>query len=619
MDYTRSLDFIVDPTTGHRRHDDARALSTAVSSDDMNAILWSLMEVLNYVGLAGKAFDPKNPDSYTVLLKALQRLHSGADGSASIGYIQRGIEAVQGNVLTKLRERVSVDEYYKPEDGDYTAAFDRAGTYLRSVGGGVLDCPGAEYVAKRIAIPRGVLIEGRGVAGTVLRCADGANADFVVSENFGDLTGSGLDVGADARVPSWFGLRNIRIDGNRAANIRGRGVTLYGANPIVDDVLIENAADDGLYTEYATRITGQAHFLTQEEGYVRNLVSRRNGGVGWRNRGPHNLLIDNPICCFNDDWGYVSEADDEKYNGAPTYASVIHCYANDAKWTAASGRARRNIYVGTNMSCSLLVVDGSQCEIRGSNSLIGIVKQYFGGQGGDSLILSGNNIQIATHYGIMRNDGVSEGFTALRITGNYNQIGTSNVSGTQNRFDGVVISGVGNAINDLIAQDCRVGLTITGSQNRVRGNLLRNSTAFRYERPTDAYLGFNRVELRINQQDPASAYVSGDAPYPDRDIFDIIASGLPIGTKGTRFSTEVGALPVDTAAVQQVNVPHGLLWPCRRRDVRLTMTGLSVTATGFAYWRVRSVDDTNIQIEYRCNAPSAAGTQVSFALEGRVI
>ncbi|MCA8240814.1 hypothetical protein [Burkholderia sp. AU32262] len=206
----------------------------------------------------------------------------------------------------------------------------------------------------------------------------------------------------------------------------------------------------------------------------------------------------------------------------------------------------------------------------------------------------------------------------LRISGNYNQVGTSQVIGTLNRFDGVVISGVGNSINDLIARECRVGLTITGSQNRVRGLLVLCLTGFSYTRPTDVYQGANRVELRIYQTDAGTVYVAGNAPIPDRDVFDIQANGLPTGPKGMHFVAEIEALPVDTDVAQQVTVAHGLLWPCRRHDVRLTMTGLSVAPAQFSYWRVRQVDDTNVQFEYRCINPSSPGGQVSFALEAHV-
>ncbi|WP_321955042.1 hypothetical protein [Burkholderia cenocepacia] len=545
-------------------------------------------------------------------------LLASATGSSFIGFTQAGAGAVRRTLQEKARERVSVDDYFKAGDVDHTEAFVRASSYLKSRGGGIIECPGPLYVARGITVPRFVVIEGRGASATELRCADGVNTDFITSESFAALTGSGLDVVGEARVPSWFGLRALRVDGNRERNTQGRGVAFYGANVIIEDVLIRKAAGDGLYTEYATNITGLGDWRAQEEGYVRNLVVRENGGVGWRNRGPHNVHMDNIVGCLNDDWGYVSEIAAGVYNGAPTYCSVLHCYSNDMKWTPDTGRVRRNMYIGVNMSCALLVVDGGHCEVRGSSSLIAIVKQYFGGQGGDALLLSGNDIKIGTHYGIMRNDSVSQGSAVLRISGNYNQIGTSQVLGTLNRFDGVIITGVGNTINDLIARECRTGLTVAGSQNRVRGLLIRNANGFRYQRPTDVYGGYNRMELRIYHNTAGATYVSGDAPIADRDVFDVQANGLPEGSKGTRSLFQVGALPIDTDVAQYVTIPHRLLWPCRPRDVRVTMTGLSVAPAQFAYCRVRTVTDTEIEFSYRCSAASSPGGQVTFAFEAQV-
>ncbi|KWK63316.1 hypothetical protein [Burkholderia stagnalis] len=545
-------------------------------------------------------------------------LLASATGSSFVGFMQAGAGAVRRTLQDKARERVSVDDYFEVGDADHTEAFVRATNYLKTRGGGIIECPGPLYVARGITVPRFVLIEGRGAGATELRCAGGVNTDFITSESFAALTGSGLDVVGDARVPSWFGLRALRVNGNRDGNTQGRGVAFYGANIIIDDVLIQKAAGDGLYTEYAASISGLGDWRAQEEGYVRNLVVRENGGVGWRNRGPHNVHMDNIVGCLNDDWGYVSEIAAGVYNGAPTYCSVLHCYSNDMKWTPDTGRVRRNMYIGVNMSCALLVVDGGHCEVRGSSSLIAIVKQYFGGQGGDALLLSGSDIKVGTHYGIMRNDSVSQGSAVLRISGNYNQIGTSQVLGTLNRFDGVIITGVGNTINDLIARECRTGLTVTGSQNRVRGLLIRNANGFRYQRPTDVYGGYNRIELRIYHNTAGATYVSGDAPIADRDVFDVQANGLPEGSKATRSLFQVGALPIDTDVAQYVTIPHRLLWPCRTRDVRVTMTGLSVAPAQFAYCRVRTVTDTEIEFSYRCNAASSPGGQVTFAFEAQV-
>ncbi|MFM0327345.1 hypothetical protein [Caballeronia glebae] len=550
--------------------------------------------------------------------KAGQSL-STPNGAALVGFIQAGTDAATRTMQDKAREVVSVDDYYRPElgDADYTQAFERAIAYLSSRAGGVIECYGSVYIAETISVRRNIIIQGRGAAATVLQQAANANKDFVVSENFAALTGSGVDVARDTRVPSWFGLRAVRIDANRSGNSIGRAVAFYGAAQIIDDVLIEHGASGGLYTEYATNVASMTSWPMQEEGYIRNVISRENGGVGWVNRGPHNVYVDNFIACLNDDWGYYSETLAGKYSGAPTYATSLHCYSNDMQWRTSSGRARRNMCIGVNMSCGLLVVDGAQCEIRGSNSLIGIVKQYFGGQGGDSLVLSGSNIQIGSHYGIMRNDGVSSGFTSLRITGDYNEIGTSNISGTQQLFDGVAIQGVGNGIGYLIAQNCRTALSISGSRNRVDALLMNNLTALNYDTPTDGYSGYNTLRARIYQT--SGSYISGDAPAADKDTFDIVANGMGGVIQRTACVLSVSALPIDTTSIQQANVAHNLIWPCRVRDVVLTMTGQTGSSTvAFAYWRVKSVDATNITIEYRCATAGPAGSQVSFGIQARV-
>ncbi|MBB5411916.1 hypothetical protein HDG34_005882 [Paraburkholderia sp. HC6.4b] len=547
-----------------------------------------------------------------VIYQGLTSFDIGMPGGASlIGFIQGGAGAVARTAQEKMRERISVDDYFQIGDADFTNAFERAGTYLAQRGGGTIVCPQPSYIASHIDIRRYQLIESFSGATVELKQAAGSNRDFITSENFAVLTGSGLDVAGDSRVPSWFGLRRVLV--NCSGNVAGRGVAFYGSNVIVDDVVVLRAAGDGLHTEYATNVTGTAGVSTQEEGYVRNVICRDNGGVGWRNRGPHNLFVDNAICCFNNDWGYVSEILAGKYNGAPTYVTSLHCYSNDMNWETASNRARRNMYIGTNMSCGLLAVDGSQCEIRGSNSMISIVKQYLGGQGGDSLILSGSQISIGSHYGIMRNDDVSSGFTVLRITGNFNQIGTSNISGTLNRFDGVDITGVSNSIGDLVAQNCRTALTVSGSRNRIGGYLGNNLVGFNYKTPTDVHGGYNQIGLRIYQT--TGAYVSGDQPTNGKDKFDIMANGLSAVPAKTSNVFEIAALPLDSTAIQEVSVEHGLMYTPVHRYVQLTMTGLVGGSTVQMAWgpRCTAVDATHITIQYKCSTAGPAGSQMSVS------
>lgn len=72
MNYTLSDSFSTDAGTGHRLHDDDKAIPTVVSADDMNMVIWSLMEVINAAGIAPAQFDAAVPGTYTKVLAALR-------------------------------------------------------------------------------------------------------------------------------------------------------------------------------------------------------------------------------------------------------------------------------------------------------------------------------------------------------------------------------------------------------------------------------------------------------------------------------------------------------------------------------------------------------------------
>jgi hypothetical protein len=72
MDYTLSNSFATDVGTGNRMHLQAQAVPTAVSDQDMNQVIWELMEIVKAAGLAGAQFDKAVPGSYTKLLSALR-------------------------------------------------------------------------------------------------------------------------------------------------------------------------------------------------------------------------------------------------------------------------------------------------------------------------------------------------------------------------------------------------------------------------------------------------------------------------------------------------------------------------------------------------------------------
>jgi microcystin-dependent protein len=74
MDYTLANSNVVHAGTGQRMHLQAQAVPTQVTDVDMNALLWSNMELLKAAGLSGQQFDPAVPASYTKLRDAIRML-----------------------------------------------------------------------------------------------------------------------------------------------------------------------------------------------------------------------------------------------------------------------------------------------------------------------------------------------------------------------------------------------------------------------------------------------------------------------------------------------------------------------------------------------------------------
>lgn len=86
MDYTQSANYSTHAPTGNRMHNQNQATPTVVSDKDLNAVTWSLMELVKAAGLDGQQFDPATPATYRVLRNAmveLMRRGYGAVGSAT--------------------------------------------------------------------------------------------------------------------------------------------------------------------------------------------------------------------------------------------------------------------------------------------------------------------------------------------------------------------------------------------------------------------------------------------------------------------------------------------------------------------------------------------------------
>ncbi|ARV17415.1 hypothetical protein AEP_00453 [Curvibacter sp. AEP1-3] len=84
MDYTSSNAFATDVGTGQRLHQQSAAVTTAVTDQDMNGLIWEILAVIKAAGLAPQAFDKTVVASYTQLLQAIRSFQGSFSDLVSI-------------------------------------------------------------------------------------------------------------------------------------------------------------------------------------------------------------------------------------------------------------------------------------------------------------------------------------------------------------------------------------------------------------------------------------------------------------------------------------------------------------------------------------------------------
>lgn len=147
MNYTESLDHSI-ANNGQRMHDDLRPMPTVWSSNDANMLIWSLMEVVNAAALDGLAFNPEDPNSYTVFLKALQKLFAGSPFVEALAQALDSHIKDKGNPHKTTAEQVGADpvgaaaqavsnhEAKSDPHPQYLTTLEGDSRYIQSAGGG---------------------------------------------------------------------------------------------------------------------------------------------------------------------------------------------------------------------------------------------------------------------------------------------------------------------------------------------------------------------------------------------------------------------------------------------------------------------------------------------------
>lgn len=280
--------------------------------------------------------DGDTGDWGTILNDFLQVSHN-TDGTLQTSVVQ------QAGAVTAI----NVKAYGAKGDGsaDDTAAI---ATAINAVAnGGQVYFPAGTYNTSTITLPSGVWLVGAGYEATVIKLKANTNSHLVMTANFTSLTGTNT---ATTGVPFNFGIMNLTLDANKAANATGGyGIAIYGYGYSLQNIIVRNANSWGIWTEWSTSSASPGN--DSMEAFVSNFKVHDCNGGGISHQGPHDSQFINGIL-YNNGTGSSTTATidmpvDGKANGS-TF-SDIHIWGGTYNY-------------GFRIASSGILLNGCQCE-----------------------------------------------------------------------------------------------------------------------------------------------------------------------------------------------------------------------------------------------------------------
>lgn len=127
---------------------------------------------------------------------------------------------------------------------------------------------------------------------------------MIKSNNYDTLINSDTWLVANGNLHG-FGLKRLRLNGNKANQTSGSGVQFYGKRLFVDDVIITSCKDEGWHSEGNSTISGSPATNGDDmpEGLIRGLRCWQNDSHGFVFRGTHDTLIESLFSAVNGGWG----------------------------------------------------------------------------------------------------------------------------------------------------------------------------------------------------------------------------------------------------------------------------------------------------------------------------
>lgn len=234
-----------------------------------------------------------------------------------------------------------------------------------SLKGGTLYVPRGTYYANFI-IDSNVTLKGDGINVSIIKSANNSNKDVVQGRDFANYTNTTADVTTEG--VRFLSIQDITIDGNKANNASGFGIRVWGCYWYFQNVLVQNCANDGVWTEFTSikPPTPETAKYSALESIFRNIKILYCNGNAWTFNGPHDSIIDNYVAIGNLGWSFYQR----NFNSFVTMENVN-------TWKNGNG-----IHVGTGIAGHDIITDndgtgiGMEFEANTGNSRIVNLRLY---------------------------------------------------------------------------------------------------------------------------------------------------------------------------------------------------------------------------------------------------
>jgi hypothetical protein len=231
----------------------------------------------------------------------------------------------------------------KGNGNDDSTAFQAANDYLAAHGGGTILVPTGTYYANFIQ-DSNVKIKGQGVNVSIIKSVAGSNKDVIQGRNFNTYTGT-TNIAAATDGVRYSSIEDITINGNKDNNTSGYGIRIWGCYFYWNNVVVQNCANDNIWTEFSTHGTpsGSNGLFELLESDFNNIKSYNSNGNGWTYNGPHDSRISNYVAVNNAGWALYQR---------PSRSSLVGYDWNE--WLNGNG-----FYIGTSLSGDNLIASGN--------------------------------------------------------------------------------------------------------------------------------------------------------------------------------------------------------------------------------------------------------------------